>query len=172
MRLARSSAGAGLLTAVLLASAMFVAACNSVRLTPAGPLVGASQAQFSPAISVTVTNGSAASPVLVSGNELWWITEPTVSLSVTNDTAAAQSVAVLATVETVPCASSAVLHFSTSDGRQVQINATAQGSQLSLPVEVAAHQTQLISVAVVGPPCHMPQDIRSLYAVLVNLRAQ
>jgi hypothetical protein len=84
----------------------------------------------------------------------------------------ARSVAVLATVQTAPCASSAVLHFSTSDGRQVQINATARGNQLSMPVEVGSHQTQLVSVAIVGPPCHMPPDFRSLYAALVNLRAR
>lgn len=165
-----SAARAGVVAA-LSAVALLATGCSYSQLPPVGSLTSATDTQFEGPYSVSVSIGSAG-PEISDGQQFWWVNVATAQLTVSNHTAAAAALTVVATVKPPPCSAPATVVFTPPSGSPVSVEVDATPGALSLPVNVGAGQTAVVTMATSGSGCRIPTDTRRFFAALFNLQAR
>ena len=158
-------------TAALAVTAFSLSSCTSSDISAPGPLVPASDAQFTGPLSVKVTDGTSGQERTPDNASLWWLTAAGGDITVSNLASDATTVVVSALVQTPPCADAADIELAPAGGSTTHLHAGPAGGSLSVPVEVPRGQSTTIRIAVVTPGCTIPGDPRTFFAGLVGLKA-
>jgi hypothetical protein len=153
-----------------LAGLLAISGCSSSALDPASDLAPASPEQFITGAGAAITAGAGPQDVAADGSTFWWFTKSTGTVSVLNGSSEPALVRMKATLAT-PCPAAAETTFTKPDGSSRTFEAIQTGVGVALTVRVPARGSVPIRVSIEGDPCRPPGDSRTLYAGLLNLRA-
>jgi hypothetical protein len=160
---------------VLLVALMFsvgASGCMSSLLAPVGPLVAATEAQFSRPVSAAVTAGSTGMESSGPNDAHWWLTSASADVTVSNNSQRSPVIEVTATIMPSPCAGVVEVVVDSMGSPSIRLVAGSAGKLLSLRLDVPLGQSRTIHLSVLTPVCYIATDPRSFYAGLFVLRAQ
>lgn len=150
----------------LVAAAELLSSCSATIMPAAGELVPATSAQFEPAVTVAVLDGSGGMESAGPGDAHWWFTSPSADISVSNNSAQDPTVELSATITAPPCPGDAQVALTLPGGRVIQLRTGTAGKAFSAFLDVPVGHVEIVHVSIFTSACHLPTDPRPLYAGL------